>query len=187
MYKQCKTEQSSKRQRQLEQGLLEAMKQRRFEEISVSDFCDGMQIPRKSFYRYFEGKEGALYSLIDHVLQDYELYTIPRLAENSTALDYMEQIFCYWKERREVLDCLERSGLEAILIQRALVRANEEASHPIRFLDYRLQADPKHTNMFVVCGLMSMVIQWHHDGYPETVRHMAQTALRLLTKPLVSL
>lgn len=187
MYKQCKTEQSSRRQRQLERGLLEAMKQRRFEEISVSDLCDEMQIPRKSFYRYFEGKEGALYSLIDHVLLDYELYTIPGLDEQCSALEYMEQIFCYWKECREVLDCLERSGLEAILIQRAIVRANEEASHPIRFLDYRLQEDQKHTNMFVVCGLMSMVVQWHHDGYPETVRQMAQTALRLLTKPLVSL
>lgn len=187
MYKQCKTEQSSQRQRQLENGLLEAMKHKQFDQISISDLCDSMQVPRKSFYRYFDGKEGALFSLIDHVLQDYELYVSPRLDEESTPLDYMEQIFLYWQARSDVLDCLERSGLEAALIQRAILRANEEDSHPIRFLDRRVQDDKKHTNMFIVCGLMSMVVQWHHAGYPESVRQMAKTALRLLTEPLVTL
>ena len=45
MYKLCKPEQSAQRQRQLERGLLEMMKHHRFEEISVSDLCDRMQLP----------------------------------------------------------------------------------------------------------------------------------------------
>ena len=53
MYKLCKTEQSAARQRQLEEGLLTVMLTRRYDEISVSDLCDDLAIPRKSFYRYF--------------------------------------------------------------------------------------------------------------------------------------
>ena len=86
-----------------------------------------------------------------------------------------------------MLDCLEKSGLEGVLVQRAILRANEEASHPIRFLDQQIIGYQTHRNMFIVCGIMTMVIQWHHYGYSESVEQMALTALRLLTEPLVSL
>ena len=59
MYKLCKTEQSANRQRQLEEGLLQIMLTRHFEEVSVSELCDQLQIPRKSFYRYFSSKDGT--------------------------------------------------------------------------------------------------------------------------------
>ena len=55
MYKLCKTEQSAMRQRQLEQGLLQLMQTKRYEEISISDLCQRMGMPRKTFYRYFDG------------------------------------------------------------------------------------------------------------------------------------
>ena len=72
MYKLCKTEQSATRQKMLELGLLNCMLTRHYEEISVSDLCTAMDIPRKSFYRYFSGKDGALHALIDHTLMGYE-------------------------------------------------------------------------------------------------------------------
>ena len=75
MYKLCKTEQSAQRQRQLEEGLLTAMKTKRYEEITISDLCEQMDIPRKSFYRYFSSKDGALHALIDHTLLDFEQHT----------------------------------------------------------------------------------------------------------------
>ena len=71
MYKICKTEQSSQRQRQIEQGLFQLMRIMRYEDISISDLCEKLQIPRKTFYRYFSGKDGALYALIDHILIDF--------------------------------------------------------------------------------------------------------------------
>ena len=75
MYKQCRTEQSASRQRHLEQGLLQMMLKRQFEEISVSDLCEEIGVPRKAFYRYFSGKDGALHALIDHTLLEYEGFT----------------------------------------------------------------------------------------------------------------
>ena len=53
MYKLCKSEQSARRQRELELGLLEAMQTQLYEDISISELCDRLAIPRKSFYRYF--------------------------------------------------------------------------------------------------------------------------------------
>ena len=51
MYKLCKTEQSARRQRELEEGLLSAMKLWRYDEITISDLCEQMEIPRKAIYR----------------------------------------------------------------------------------------------------------------------------------------
>ena len=77
MYKLCKTEQSARRQRQLEDGLLAAMQNMRYEDISISDLCQQLGIPRKSFYRYFTNKEGALYGLLDHNLMEFESFREP--------------------------------------------------------------------------------------------------------------
>ena len=71
MYKQCKTEQSARRQRQLELGLMQAMLTKRYEDLSVSDLCDQMEVPRKSFYRYFSSKDGCLYALLDHTMMEF--------------------------------------------------------------------------------------------------------------------
>jgi hypothetical protein len=39
---------------------------------------------------------------------------------------------------------------------------------------------------FAVCGLLSMVIQWHHTGFLQTPQEMTQLSKMLLTKPLLS-
>ena len=41
------------------------------------------------------------------------------------------------------------------------------------------------TTGFIVCGLMSTVLQWHHDGYQQSPREMAETAYKMLNRPLV--
>ena len=71
MYKLCKTEQSAKRQREIEGKLLALMWQKHFDDISITELCEFVGMPRKSFYRYFDSKEDALEALIDHTLGEY--------------------------------------------------------------------------------------------------------------------
>lgn len=186
MYKQCRTEQSSRRQRELEQGLLKAMLQKHYDEISVSDLCDRIGIPRKSFYRYFSSKDGALYALIDHTLMDYDIQTTrPEFDDYLTPLQYMAEVFSYWVECRELLDALEKSGLSGLLVQRALESAKDIDTLPnfMQITDRRLR---EYGTMFTVCGLMTMIVQWHHDGFSKSVEEMAKLSMELFTKPLFS-
>ena len=39
---------------------------------------------------------------------------------------------------------------------------------------------------FVVCGLMSMVLQWHNEGYGIPTEQMARAAVVMLSNPLIS-
>ena len=186
MYKLCKTEQSAQRQRSLEEGLLAAMKTKRYEEITISDLCSQMEIPRKSFYRYFSSKDGALYALIDHTLLDFEQQTGILTGDDwgNVSRDLLH-FFTFWQSRKQLLDALERSGLSGVLVQRAISQAQNE------FVPTRTPAKPEiramqyHAITFAICGLMSMVTRWHRSGYGETAAEMAQIATALMTKPLI--
>jgi len=186
MYKRCQTESSAQRQRELERSLLQVMLKKQYDEITVSDLCQEIEVPRKSFYRYFSGKDGALYAMIDHALMDYDMYTAyPRTSNNVTPMDYMEGVFRYWVQHKELLDALHKSGLTGVLVQRALEYSNEMDTIP-RFLQISDRRLREYGTMFMVCGLMTMIVQWHHDGFAKSPGEMALLAMELLTKPLFS-
>lgn len=186
MYKRCQTEQSAARQREMEQGLLRIMERRQYEEISVSDLCNEIGVPRKTFYRYFSGKDGALFSMIDRALMDFEIHSTSReMYEPETPMDYMEHVFVYWTEHRELLDALKKSNLSALLIQRALAFSQNIDAIP-RFMLIRDKRLREYGTMFMVCGLMTMIVQWHNDGFTKSTTEMAELTMQLLTQPLFS-
>ena len=185
VYKICKTAQSAQRQRELEHGLMEAMKTERYEDISISELCSCLGIPRKTFYRYFDSKDGALYGLIDHTLLEYESFSSGYLSSGKRTLQReLEQFFLFWLEKRTLLDVLHSSGLSGILIERAINFALTDTVMPRRFLPEDTEEMQKHITMFGVCGLLSMVLSWHEGGFSESVSQMAKVSVRLLGAPL---
>lgn len=188
MYKLCKTEQSAQRQRQLEEGLLNAMLVQQYEDISISDLCDQMGIPRKSFYRYFASKDGALHALIDHRLMEYET----RKGNTKLGGKYgiyldLPWFFEFWQEQKSLLEALDRSNLGGLLVSRSVAYSQQE-----QLLDFgarKFMGDRDFHNsaiLFGVCGLMTLVMQWHRDGYRQTPAEMADITYKILSNPLIS-
>lgn len=187
MYKLCKTEQSAARQRELEEGLLRAMEDQRYEDISISDLCQQMGIPRKSFYRYFSGKDGALYALLDHTLLEYERLSLNEEDRKTEGINILEQFFYFWYQRKPLLDALESSGLSGVLTERAVHHAVAESAVPAHYLSAVTKDMRRHAITFVVTGLMSIMVSWHNSGYDRPYQEMAQLAGKMLTQPLISI
>ena len=161
------------------------MLQMSYDEISISELCDRLQIPRKSFYRYFSSKDGALYGLIDHTMMEYERFAVARQKVTGRTLsNELESFFQFWVEHKDLLDALQKSGLSGVLIERSISHALGETVMPKRFLPRDSRDMQRQVTMFGVCGLMSMVLTWHHDGYKETPTQLARVACRLLGQPL---
>lgn len=185
MYKQCYTEQSAHRQRELELGLLRLMKRKSFSEITVTELCTELNIPRKAFYRYFGSKEGALYALLDHSIMDIESRYL-MLFDGETMDDpkkNVENLLRSWKEKRELIDALGRNRLMSVLIERAVLYAMDLDVFPV----FMLGADSesvKYGRTFVSSGMMAMLYQWHCEHYATSVEDMARLALRLFREPL---
>lgn len=185
MYKLCKTEQSAQRQRQLEQGLQELMRVKPYDEISVVDICEYLQIPRKSFYRYFSSKDGALHALIDHTLMEYEGFNFARQAGDGRTLQReLVHFFQFWLQKKAFLDVLSRSHMSGILVERSMAHATSDSAMPSRFLPDDSPDVRRQVVLFCVSGLMSAVLTWHHEGYPQNPEQMARIAARLLGQPL---
>lgn len=178
MYKLCKTEQSARRQRKLEDGLLEAMLHQRYEDISVSSLCDQLGVPRKAFYRYFDSKDGALIALIDHHLMAYEG---TNLWSHGFAID-LDAFFEFWVCHQLLLDALHRSGISGMLVERAIHNTQEALIFDMPGYSPEYVAA---TTTFAVSGLMSLMLAWHRDGYRQSPAEMAAMARRMLGTALV--
>ena len=187
MYKLCKTEQSARRQRQLELGLLAAMGSRRYEEITVSDLCEQLNIPRKSFYRYFSGKDGALHALIDHTLLEYEWFQPEKGRQPRSYQKELERFFRFWLERKPLLEALDHSDICGTLVMRSIQHALSDAGVLEQYLNQKDRQIRHHATMFWVCGLMSMVLSWYKNGFDLSVQQLGEIAAELVTQPLCSM
>lgn len=178
MAKQCATEKTAARQRWIENGLLELMQERRFDEITVTDLCLHLALSRRSFYRYFHDLEDVLDCLMNHTFQDMAIiHASPTIPE-------LEAYCAFWLERKALLSALSRSNMHSKLVQYTLKYSSEDA------LEQSLSREDldlgKEINLFVVSGMSSLLISWHQEGFRKTPMEMAQIAMRLLFKPLLS-
>ncbi len=185
MYKICRTEQSTRRQREMENALLQLMCKRRYEEITVSDLCQTMQIPRKSFYRYFDSKDGALYALIDHCMSDFFAPEFGGGMSRGDGFIDLERFFGFWYEKRDLLDALSNSGLSGILLQRANSFAIGEGHMPRQLK--KLEPEMQEIAMaFAVSGLLSVILHWHSQKFRVPAKEMSRMVISMLTHPLIT-
>ena len=189
MYKLCKSEHSALRQREMEQQLLKMMGTVRYEDITVSDLCTQAGFSRKAFYRYFSGKEGALYALIDHTLWELDSFPFTENTGRNARREKVVWFFQFWKNQKPLLDALDFSGISELLMKRMLVYAMSGPGVIRHFLTYRNSnlAAEEYAMTFGVCGLASIAFEWHRRGYQQSPEEIGQIALELLTKPLLQI
>lgn len=185
MYKQCRTEQSAKRQRAIENELERLMLTHRIDGITVSELCERTQMPRKAFYRYFDSIDGALHAMIDHTMAEFHSFgSRYTLHERRSLKRDIEQFFIFWKERRQFLDALDGSSLLGFLIQKSLNYSVSDMVNPEKFLPNDQDWDRSQVFKFAICGLMTMMIEWYKNGFVTSTAQMARLACRVLSEPL---
>lgn len=185
MYKLCKTDQSTKRQREIENCLFEIMKTQKFEDITVTQLCEKMNMPRKAFYRYFDGKDDALAALIDHSMSEYGGFSVDRSGETKRSLVLeLEDYFRFWYEKRELLMALDRSGLMGNLIDRTVNYPIKDRILTSKFLPNDDDVSRGRVFKFAFSGLVYTMISWYRSGFDASTLEMAKSACRMLREPL---
>ena len=182
MYKLCKTEGSSQRQKSIEKILLDLMREKRYEDISVTEICERADMPRKSFYRYFDGKDGAMQSLMYHTMSEFDAFRISDV--NQKLSTEFEEFFIFWKSKKDLLEAFDRSGLIGLLVDSATEYAMKEFLGVEKYLSDNTMSDKMIAYQFVISGLMTMTINWYRHGFAESIPNMARASTKILTKPL---
>ena len=111
MYKICKTPRSEARQKEFQETLLRMLKKQKMKDITIVSLCQEMDISRKTFYQYFDTIEDVLYMIVDKELRNGFL-----TLEIKPQID---RFFEFWREKRWLLDILEKNGMSQILVDRA--------------------------------------------------------------------
>ena len=185
MYKLCKTEQSARRQREIEDCLLEILRTKRYEDITITELCEKMNMPRKAFYRYFDSKDDALSALIDHTMSEYNGFSVDRSNESRRSLvSEVEEYFIFWYGRRDLLNALDRSGLIGYLTDRIVNYPVEDRIVISKFLPDDDKKVRERIFKFALSGLVNTMICWYRDGFNVSTREMAETSCRMLREPL---
>ncbi len=185
MYKLCKTEQSVKRQREIENCLLEILLTKNFEEITITELCEKMNMPRKAFYRYFDSKEDALAAMIDHSMSEYKGLVVDKSGETNRSLTAeLEEYFLFWYGKRELLDALDRSNLIGNLIERTINYPIGDRIAMAKFLPGDDKKVRERIFKFAFSGLVYTMISWYRDGFNVSTAEMAETACRMFREPL---
>ena len=185
MYKLCKTEQSVKRQREIENCLLKILFTKNFEEITITELCEKMNMPRKAFYRYFDSKEDALSALIDHSMSEYKGFVVDKSGESNRSLTAeLEEYFIFWYGKRELLAALDRSNLIGNLIERTINYPVGDRISLAKFLPDDEKKVRERIFKFAFSGLVYTMISWYRDGFNVSTAEMAKTACRMFREPL---
>lgn len=183
MYKICHTEDSSRRQRELEQGFLDMLRSQPYDKITLTELCRQLNVPRKSFYRYFPTKEDCLLALVDHTLSDCNDLAL-RGWDGSAALDESVQLrfFAYWMEHRDFLDVIHENNFQHLLLDRttAIVDRMKETKKADTFAREQVE-------YFIAHGMMTTVLRWHHFGFPGGPEELAKIFGNLLSSTDISI
>ncbi|MBQ8528413.1 MAG: TetR/AcrR family transcriptional regulator [Clostridia bacterium] len=185
MYKICKTESSARRQREIENCLLELMSIKRYEDITITELSEKMNMPRKAFYRYFDSKDDALYALIDHTMAEYSGFTVDKSQEPNRSLRReLEEYFKFWISKQYLLNALDRSGLVGTLIERNISYPVKDVIMLEKFLPDEDRDISESIFKFAFSGLVYTMINWYRDGFATSTQDMAKVACRMLREPL---
>ena len=184
MYKLCKTEQSAQRQKEIEKVLLELMMKKSYNDITITELCEKLDMPRKTFYRYFDSKDGALYALIEHTMSEYKGFHTEPDKTGRTLKKEIENYYSFWYEHRYFLDVFYKNNMIEKIIEVSVSFPINDMINMNKFLpDDSAWARDK-IFKFAVCGLVFQMIDWYKDGFKISISDMADITCRLLSKPI---
>ncbi len=163
MNKICTTPKSEARQLQFQDTLFKIMAKQRFETITVVLLCKEMGVSRKTFYQYFDTLEDVLYQVIDREVKNgfLRLEVHPEIKE----------FFLFWKERKWLLDVLEKNGMSHLLINRSYydVYGSEKDFFSSKYMK----------KAGYISAILTVLILWHHGGMKQSIEEMEKITMEM--------
>lgn len=181
MYRQCVSEKGAAQQKLFEDALLDCMRTRLFEEISISELCRTTGLSRKTFYRLYDSKADVIYSMIDRTILEKESF----IPDASVKPGGMHNFFAFWLNKRDLLDMLEKNRISALIQQQAVAHTLAESPEIVECFCTENNEYRREMITFYITGLFSLVWDWHRSGFARSVDEMAELGMSLMMEPPV--
>ncbi len=149
--------------------LIQQMRVKPFNQISVSELSEAAEYDRRTFYRYFQTKEDILY-LYSAVLLEAMANDMKReaLTPRSGFLAY----FKFWDTHRDFLTLLEKQGFLYFLAE----KQDQLLYHQ------QVPEFSQYAYYFTLGGLWQVLVFWIRTGMRQTPEQLTQYTLDLFTE-----
>ena len=186
MEKLPKTQAAQKRRELLEEALLELMRTKGYSQTTVTDLCRAADIPRRTFYHYFDCKEAVLHAVVENMLSECSLAVMLEFDRGFDAMkDSLIRNFRYWQgPAREKLDLLLDNGLSGEMMRSALRWLESERLIALPRRPGISEKELEILTMVGASGFFTLLMHWRRNEYRETPEKMAEIAIRILSEPL---
>ncbi len=175
-----------RRRKQIEEQFYKMLKAMPYQEISITDLCIDLGIPRKIFYKFYRDKEDCLNSILDSVYRESLTYTVSTIPNWSLSLNSAVVILTYWKSKKEFLDIIDSNDMISLFIKRAIVFSLREDVTTAALLDRPDIPCDQDVLTSYICSHFAMILGWHSRGFDTPLEEMAKKYLRIATQPMIS-
>lgn len=182
MYKQCKSNQSAQRQEHIANCLQVLIREKGYDEISITELCQHAEVPRNAFYRYFADKESVLKYLFDQSMCAL-LEKVMHAYEADREMELVDCIACwlkYYRENDSLWDVFKESRHNLLFGQ--LVQYCGKLADPL----YKLDFNNQHTKymIFLAYGMQGILDAWKYSGYAQREDELALQLCNVLRTPM---
>ena len=177
MYLNCITEKTANQQKRFEDALIQLMKGKDIEKISVVEICEAAGITRRIFYRLFETKQDCLVSAIDHKILASESY------KSKTGRRGFHQILEFIREEHDFFSVLSGGNHVGLFMNRVMEYMNKENTHVKRLMGVYGRAEQE-LLVFNISGFAGLIFYWGATNYEKSIEEMADMLVLLMKNPL---
>ena len=172
-------------QQHVEACLMEMLKEKSYQSITISDLCKRADVARKTFYSYYPTKDACFHAVVEHVIINVMMYTNSAMNNSSTTYDYYSRYLEGWKKQKWFLDVVRHNDLDFMLIQRGMYLIQSVDTHFIKLLaTTEFSGDMDILRSYITCDFM-LVLEWCSRGFDTPVEEMARKFVRLLHHPFI--
>ena len=169
MYHQCTTEKTATQQKIFTEALYQAMQEKSYSEITITELCFQTGLSRNIFYRLFDCKDDILYALIDN-----RFLTCTNNIHNTTPSENLRSFYQYWKDQKPFLDTLKRNRLESYLSIRGALCCCQADFGMQKMIDNKWRNYETEILCFYSNGFIGLLIQWYNSNYARSIEEMVE-------------
>lgn len=144
-------------------ALLELLREKPIEEISISELCELAGIGRASFYRNFNSKEDILLAYIRKLFQEWTAEGFQ--AENKPLSEFLRSLFSHFEKHRDFYELLNQRNLLFLLKDVIIGICGPQPDQP---------KEEAYARAYFSYALYGWIEVWFQRGIRETAGEIAE-------------
>ena len=161
------------------ESLLSLMKEKNYQDISISELCKKAGLSRQTFYQHYQSKNEVLEKHIDQLCEKF--VNMVRYGDVNTVQELAYTFFVYFRQHTAFIKTLMENDLTGILSRRFPVYM-EQLFDVLGFVKKEVPTyQKKYYFSFVTGALVEMLIRWINEKQRCMISELA-----VLVKDMVS-